>query len=122
MSVKYKDMLGGTWKEHGRSHATGIDCVGVALEIASRMGAPLPEDAFSLGESSWTLLGRSLVDVTRAGDIILTRNADGGQHVSIALGGGQAISAYKEIGVKACQVRAIRGDVLGVYRWGGDDV
>lgn len=118
----WEDLLGVPFSWGGRDPATGLDCLGLVIEVYRRLGLrgiiPDPQGAWKrvrqgqdyigegLKESGWRKVPNSEIE---AGALVIldahgSKNAD---HVGIYLGAGKLLHAATEVGVQVIPLDAL---------------
>ena len=123
--MQYSDLLGTPFKLYGRDK-TGIDCLGVVLEVYRRAGTPFPDplevlpttpslDAMlSTGETSeWS----QVVGGYRERDVVLFRDSAGSLHVGVLVTPSRILHATEAHGVVVSPLRYKQQSIEKVYRY-----
>lgn len=113
-----RDLVGAPYKVWGRDPETGIDCLGVVLELYRRLGIELPDPR--PGEESireYMRIWEEVEEPDRLLDILRTRIGPE-EVVWLNVGKGYAMGAESENGVHLQRIRTIRRGVkdLRFYR------
>jgi len=99
-----RECLGTPFRHQGRLATVSLDCIGVVIHVAQRLGLP-HVDHFGYGRNPSGILQAALdaqiclqaVAVAQAGDVLLMRFDADPQHVGICTGEG-LIHSYSAIG------------------------
>jgi cell wall-associated NlpC family hydrolase len=119
-----RDLVGASYKPHGRTAEEGLDCYGVALIVLGREGIRLPDisnyDAGKKDQSAVKeILERGIphekLDRPEKNCIIELAVCGLPSHIGVYLGGGEFIHATK-YGVAVEPLRRWRKRVKGYYR------
>jgi cell wall-associated NlpC family hydrolase len=122
--MRVRDLVGVTYKPHGRTVAEGLDCYGVALIVLGRAGIRLP-DVFYSDTNRET--NREVIQILKGGIvhekldkpekhcIIELRVCGLPSHIGVYLGDGEFIHATK-YGVAIEPLHRWRKRVTGYYR------
>lgn len=128
VAVKY---LGVPFVLHGRDRATGLDCLGLSLEVLSAYGHGLPdvrmdykrdhpdgqqfEDYLKRAEERLEPIHPSLAG---AGDLVAfdTHREGIANHFGVIVEGGLAITSFENTGAILVNLRRWRNRIKGVYR------
>lgn len=118
------DLIGVPFKVHGRTKE-GMDCYGLLIEIAKRLGVNFP-DAFynsvdiDSKENTYNFLSESLpiekIDKLEKYCIILMYRGNKFSHVGIYLGEGKFIHSTENYGVCIQNIRRYEPKIKRLYR------
>lgn len=128
------DLLAVRYRRGSTDPALGLDCYTACQAAARRvpalepMAAGLSEEAalaaLTAGEGPWERLGGEACLARLVGDLVLTRSegAPAGLLMLTDPGARLFLTSTPERGVHLVNARALRGGVVGVYRWTGNEL
>jgi cell wall-associated NlpC family hydrolase len=128
MTLAGEDLVGAPWVAGGRS-AAGIDCLGVVLVVAARLGIPVeePRDAVErLAAMGWTITPGDFPDgwaevrpPYRVGDVVVLWDdaARAENHVGIVDTPGHVLHATFGAGTVRTPVGRLARRIRRAYRW-----
>ena len=131
MCIKYDDLVGVPFLEHGRDPRKGLDCWGLVRTVYSRVGIELPDrpeymavDVMDSGavsglmkiqEPRWKKIVCPQVPCVVALSISCGSWAN---HVGVYVGEGKFVHAYRLSGVVVDRISHWRSRIIGFYKPG----
>lgn len=113
------DLLGKPWQKDGRGPIY-YDCVGLLLEVARRLGYPVPAYRSDVSELSLAMATWEPVSEPAPGDGILIRGIDPPWHVGVVAGDGYMLHASQRNGAvvrERYNSFPWQARIEGFYRW-----
>lgn len=128
MRVDTDDLIGVPWQEGGRDARMGLDCLGVVLEVLSRMGLKA-FDPWRAWQSAWRRGWRNVseaipegwVRVARGaglqpGDVLITEEDGLPTHIVVVVEDRRVVSAMKGHGVVLLPLRWAQDRMHSAWR------
>lgn len=116
MSIEINDLIGTPYRDHGRDIKTGLDCYGLAIEVARRYGYKLKDVIYEnhnieLSDKYAPTLNIEPLDAPREGALIEMEYGDD-LHIGVCLNAREFIHMTRN-GCRINQIGAIK--VRGYY-------